>query len=191
VTPLCKCGCGKHVTLITHTNTAKGLIKGRPRTFIKGHHSRLITGADHPNWRGGINHHGDGYIFRLVHHHPYANQHGYVAEHRLVMEAIIGRYLAPDEIVHHKNHDPSDNHPENLSLESRSSHAALHGNFPKPCRIIGCDRKHKRQTLCDTHAKYAERHRLSMRVADLPSIPRRTKQHHAPPSDPMSELIRR
>lgn len=75
---------------------------------------------DHSAQGTGRSVHPSGYVYLYRPEHPQATQRGYVAEHRLVMEEGLGRYLTEDESVHHKNGVRDDNRPENLELWSTS-----------------------------------------------------------------------
>ena len=90
----------------------------------KNHHD--VKGKNNPRWKGGIRK-VRGYILVWKPEHPNCNNHGYVQEHRLVMENKIGRYLNKSEIVHHINGIKSDNAVENLILLNQSEHTRLHG----------------------------------------------------------------
>ena len=84
------------------------------------------TGERGTNWRGGRAKAGKGYVMLVAEGHPYATKDGYVMEHRLVMEKELGRYLMPNEIVHHKNGDRQLNTPENLVVTTRKEHFQEH-----------------------------------------------------------------
>ena len=79
-----------------------------------------LTGSNNPGWKGGkiiVK----GYVHVRNSKHP-NNVSGYVPEHRLVMEAVLGRYLNDWELVHHKNTIKHDNRPENLTIITRKTH---------------------------------------------------------------------
>ena len=75
-----------------------------------------------------------GYILVKSPAHPYKNHLGYVREHRLVMEAKLGRYLLPGEVVDHIDGVKDNNAPENLRLFARNAdhlRVTLAGKVPQ------------------------------------------------------------
>jgi len=67
-----------------------------------------------------------GYIKIKSPGHPYGDHNHYVQEHRLIVEKNLGRYLDPQEVVHHINHIRTDNRIENLMVMSKTEHMSLH-----------------------------------------------------------------
>jgi len=103
--------------------------------------SKIMKGKNEinaSNWRGGIVIDNFGYIFIYQPNHPFKNNKNYVREHRLVVEKQIGRFLKPEETVHHINELKSDNKIENLILFSKKGyHAVFHRyNRYNPKHII-------------------------------------------------------
>lgn len=84
------------------------------------------SGKANPNWRGGIQQHPKGYVYRWAPDHPQADALGRVLEHRLVAEMVLGRPLQPDEDVHHRNGIKGDNRPENLEVIDHGNHSRIH-----------------------------------------------------------------
>ena len=67
-----------------------------------------------------------GYKYLYKKDHPFANSDGMIAEHRLVMEDKIGRFLTKKEIIHHINHKKLDNRIKNLMILDNKTHNSLH-----------------------------------------------------------------
>lgn len=81
------------------------------------HHERVKKYGDphfakHHRAPGEWRQSSEGYLYR------FANGEKQL-QHRVVMEEHLGRPLWPDETVHHKNGDRSDNRLQNLELWSK------------------------------------------------------------------------
>ncbi|MGH7177995.1 MAG: HNH endonuclease, partial [Tepidisphaeraceae bacterium] len=110
---LCGCVCG-----VKRTVRGRSLKRGMSKSCGCWVRELAIERVGHksPGWRGGRIKSSTGYILVQAPDHPAAQAVGYVPEHRLVMEKTIGRYLRPEETVHHINGTRDDNRPENLEL---------------------------------------------------------------------------
>lgn len=113
-----------------HTKESKrkmSLSKTGKPSPMKGKKCAYFEGKKNPNWKGGKRHGGLGYVVIYKPNHPFCNRQKCVYEHRLVMEKHLGRYLRPEEVVHHINRIRNDNRIKNLMLfENSKKHLNHH-----------------------------------------------------------------
>jgi len=89
---------------------------------LKGRQRPDMTGDKNPNFKGF-------YITSDGYKQVYLGKRKYRGEHRLVVEASIGRPLLKKEIVHHINGDTLDNRIENLILlPNEAKHKGIHAS---------------------------------------------------------------
>jgi hypothetical protein len=122
---LCGCGCGRRTSVVTHSDRRTGVKRGDLRRFIAGHHLAR-SGSKNSRWKGGRLIRA-GYVQLKQPDHPHARKDGYVLEHIVVACEMLGRTLAPGEVVHHRNRDRADNRPENLQVcRTQTEHVLIH-----------------------------------------------------------------
>jgi hypothetical protein len=123
----CKCGC----QAIIYDRSSQG----KHRLYKYGGHApRRRLGIHNGRWKGGVKI-TRGYRYIYTPNHPFCTSQGYVLEHRLVMEKHIGRYLDPEEVVHHVDGNRLNSRIDNLQLmSSRKEHNVYH---PRPRRLDG------------------------------------------------------
>jgi hypothetical protein len=76
-----------------------------------------------------------GYVFTHMPNHPRSNNSGYIAEHIIVAESKLKRYLVKGEVVHHIDRNRKNNDPENLQVMTISEHISLHNREDKEKRV--------------------------------------------------------
>lgn len=90
---------------------------------------RFHVGENHSKWEGGriiINNGGKEYIGIYAPDHPHAH-HGYVKEHILIVESALNKPFPHSAVVHHIDHDGTNNSSNNLILcQDSSYHAIIH-----------------------------------------------------------------
>jgi hypothetical protein len=127
----CHCGCGEKTNIVKGTVFRLGLIKGEPRSFIKGHVNSGISsmkGDKNPNWHGGRMKTGENgeYVAMYTPDHVRA-RYNHVMEHILIAESVLGKPLPPKAVVHHVDHKPANNQNNNLIIcENQAYHNLLH-----------------------------------------------------------------
>lgn len=107
------------------------------------------TGENNPRWKGGVTFHNGYRMIRTV-NHPFAKGNGYVFEHRLVMENKIGRYLKPEEQIHHINKNKLDNRIENLLVTNNREHCHEYHRKGRP-KCLYCNKSSICRKLCEKH----------------------------------------
>ena len=117
------------IRMMGNSNSKKGKII---KESVKNYLSNKYKKEGNPNWKGGRKIDKDGYVLIHFPEHPRKRHGGYVAEHRLLVEKIIGRYLQRSETFHHIDYNTSNNNISNLI--AFSNHSA-HSRFEKHRKV--------------------------------------------------------
>ncbi len=80
-----------------------------------------------PSYKGGNTILYGGYVWEFCPGHRLQNAWGFVAQHRLIGEYILGRPLERHEVVHHRDEVRTNNHPDNLQVMTQREHRSHHG----------------------------------------------------------------
>lgn len=100
-----------------------------------------------PTYTGGATVLSGGYVYEFVPGHRLQNGWGFVAQHRLVAEATLGRQLERGEVVHHKDYCRTNNHPENLAVMPQLEHIRLHGRLSAERNLVPLSEAQVREAI--------------------------------------------
>lgn len=150
----CSNHCVIHGALVPAAHCPESNEKRRQSWLRSDYAKNVRRGPDHPQFLKSYIKLGYRYV---------TNDKGVkVQEHRLVMEAYLGRKLRNDEVVHHINHNKLDNRVENLRVMSNEEHMALHQRERTP------DEKRRASKLTPSAVRFIRRtKRPSNDLADI------------------------
>lgn len=96
--------------------------RGKKRIFTEEWKRNLSSAirASRAKTAAGVSLKPSGYVEFTMGEHKWRSQHV------VFMEELIGRRLHANEVVHHIDHNRSNNDPSNLQLMTRSAHSRLH-----------------------------------------------------------------
>lgn len=97
-----------------------------PNGTEKQHHVAPGQFDVFPSYKGGHTTTYGGYVHEFAPGHPLASIWGFVAQHRLVGEDIVGRPLRKGEVVHHEDECRTNNDPANLRVMTQRQHRDHH-----------------------------------------------------------------
>lgn len=122
-----------------------------------------ITGETNPAWKGGVTYRKRKglyanqpikYVRCPAEFLSMARSDGYVMEHRIVVALTIGRPLSRTEVVHHINHNATDNNINNLMLFATNAEHKTY-EHRKSIKPLWCGLCHSRTQgksgVCECH----------------------------------------
>lgn len=123
----CHCGCGNKTKLIENNGHVRLDLVNTPRKYIFGHTHIGKNRELNNNWKGGKIKDRKGYVRIYLPQHPKSNSTGHVAEHVLVCEMVLGKYLPDGAVPHHIDEVKDNNIPTNFVIcQDDNYHKLLH-----------------------------------------------------------------
>jgi len=113
--------CGKHIQKIAKAGRSANACSHKCYAKVRNRRGAYKSGAVIIS----------GYVYEYKPAHPNCTKKGYVAQHRLVAEQNIGRFLTSDEVAHHIDENKRNNNPSNIQVMTASEHSTHHQNFRK------------------------------------------------------------
>lgn len=133
-----------------------------------------------PSYKGGNTIQHGGYVWEFSPGHRLQNNWGFVAQHRLIAESMLGRELERTEVVHHRDEDRTNNCPDNLQVMTQKEHRSHHGRVLAERNLAPISREMVAEALEGRSLKNAARllkvdtQTLRNRFPDL-TLPRQRK----------------